>query len=127
MDELGHGVRAPQQGSAMGERALWINREGLSVQLLPPAPHECKAEPEPWSPLGFNLLPPRPAGRTVGFKEDHYMLRQSLMASDHLDTPMVRSGSLKGRDTVCWKINNNVHKPGFSSHAAANPKELSEC
>ncbi|XP_027690468.2 integrin beta-4 [Chelonia mydas] len=70
------------------------------------------------------LLPCCARGRTVGFKEDHYMLRQSLMASDHLDTPMVRSGSLKGRDTVCWKINNNVHKPGFSSHAAANPKEL---
>lgn len=56
------------------------------------------------------------------------MLRQSLMSSDHLDTPMVRSGSLKGRDTVRWKINNNVHKQGFASHAAtANPKDLSEC
>uniref|UniRef100_A0A8B9ZHJ7 Integrin beta n=1 Tax=Anas platyrhynchos TaxID=8839 RepID=A0A8B9ZHJ7_ANAPL len=63
--------------------------------------------------------------RTVGFKEDHYMLRQSLMSSDHLDTPMVRSGSLKGRDTVRWKINNNVHKQGFASHTAtANPKDL---
>uniref|UniRef100_A0A8C0H2X8 Integrin beta n=1 Tax=Chelonoidis abingdonii TaxID=106734 RepID=A0A8C0H2X8_CHEAB len=79
---------------------------------------------KPWSPLGFNLLPLCPAGRTVGFKEDHYMLRQSLMASDHLDTPMVRTGSLKGRDTVRWKINNNVHKPGFSSHTTTNPKEL---
>uniref|UniRef100_A0A452H4B7 Integrin beta n=1 Tax=Gopherus agassizii TaxID=38772 RepID=A0A452H4B7_9SAUR len=79
---------------------------------------------KPWSPLGFNLHPPLPAGRTVGFKEDHYMLRQSLMASDHLDTPMVRTGSLKGRDTVRWKINNNVHKPGFSSHTTTNPKEL---
>uniref|UniRef100_A0A8C3CQ65 Integrin beta n=1 Tax=Cairina moschata TaxID=8855 RepID=A0A8C3CQ65_CAIMO len=68
---------------------------------------------------------PCSAGRTVGFKEDHYMLRQSLMSSDHLDTPMVRSGSLKGRDTVRWKINNNVHKQGFASHAAtANPKDL---
>uniref|UniRef100_A0A8C3L0S1 Integrin beta n=1 Tax=Chrysolophus pictus TaxID=9089 RepID=A0A8C3L0S1_CHRPC len=64
------------------------------------------------------------AGRTVGFKEDHYMLRQSLMSSDHLDTPMVRSGSLKGRDTVRWKINNNVHKQGFTSHPALNPKDL---
>ncbi|KAK2528467.1 Itgb4 [Columba guinea] len=63
-------------------------------------------------------------GRTVGFKEDHYMLRHSLMSSDHLDTPMVRSGSLKGRDTVRWKINNNVHKQGFTSPAAANPKDL---
>ncbi|XP_067403678.1 integrin beta-4 [Emydura macquarii macquarii] len=70
------------------------------------------------------LLPCCARGRTVGFKEDHYMLRQSLMASDHLDTPMVRSGSLKGKDTVRWKINNNVHKSGFSSHAATSPKEL---
>ncbi|XP_044838303.1 integrin beta-4 isoform X3 [Mauremys mutica] len=70
------------------------------------------------------LLPCCARGRTVGFKEDHYMLRQSLMASDHLDTPMVRTGSLKGRDTVRWKINNNVHKPGFSSHVTTTPKEL---
>ncbi|XP_074870255.1 integrin beta-4 isoform X1 [Carettochelys insculpta] len=70
------------------------------------------------------LLPCCARGRTVGFKEDHYMLRQSLMASDHLDTPMVRSGSLKGQDAVRWKINNNVHKPGFSSHTTTNPKEL---
>lgn len=71
------------------------------------------------------LLPCCARGRTVGFKEDHYMLRQSLMSTDHLDTPMVRSGSLKGRDTVRWKINNNVHKQGFASHAAtANPKDL---
>uniref|UniRef100_A0A663LRI7 Integrin beta n=1 Tax=Athene cunicularia TaxID=194338 RepID=A0A663LRI7_ATHCN len=67
---------------------------------------------------------PGSAGRTVGFKEDHYMLRHSLMSSDHLDTPMVRSGSLKGRDTVRWKINNNVHKQGFTSLAATNPKDL---
>ncbi|NXK51981.1 ITB4 protein, partial [Chauna torquata] len=70
------------------------------------------------------LLPCCARGRTVGFKEDHYMLRHSLMSSDHLDTPMVRSGSLKGRDTVRWKINNNVHKQGFTSHAATNPKDL---
>ncbi|KFV76543.1 Integrin beta-4 [Struthio camelus australis] len=70
------------------------------------------------------LLPCCARGRTVGFKEDHYMLRQSLMSSDHLDTPMVRSGSLKGRDTVRWKINNNVHKQGFTSLSATNPKEL---
>ncbi|KAF1444740.1 ITB4 protein, partial [Pygoscelis papua] len=70
------------------------------------------------------LLPCCARGRTVGFKEDHYMLRHSLMSSDHLDTPMVRSGSLKGRDTVRWKINNNVHKQGFTSLAAANPKDL---
>uniref|UniRef100_A0A8C3J100 Integrin subunit beta 4 n=1 Tax=Calidris pygmaea TaxID=425635 RepID=A0A8C3J100_9CHAR len=62
--------------------------------------------------------------RVVGFKEDHYMLRHSLMSSDHLDTPMVRSGSLKGRDTVRWKINNNVHKQSLTPLAAANPKDL---
>lgn len=56
------------------------------------------------------------------------MLRHSLMSSDHLDTPLVRSGSLKGRDTVRWKIHNNVHKQGTASPAAAtNPKDLSEC
>lgn len=61
----------------------------------------------------------------VGFKEDHYMLRENLMASDHLDTPMLRSGNLKGRDTVRWKITNNVQRPGFASHAAGiNPTEL---
>ncbi|XP_027510399.1 integrin beta-4 isoform X1 [Corapipo altera] len=70
------------------------------------------------------LLPCCARGRTVGFKEDHYMLRHSLMSSDHLDTPMVRSGSLKGRDTVRWKIHNNVHKQGFASPAATNPKDL---
>ncbi|NWH18381.1 ITB4 protein, partial [Grus americana] len=70
------------------------------------------------------LLPCCARGRTVGFKEDHYMIRHSLMSSDHLDTPMVRTGSLKGRDTVRWKINNNVHKQGFASVAAANLKDL---
>lgn len=61
----------------------------------------------------------------VGFKEDHYMLRENLMASDHLDTPLLRSGNLKGRDTVRWKITNNVQRPGFASHAAGiNPSEL---
>ncbi|XP_053850932.1 integrin beta-4 isoform X2 [Vidua macroura] len=73
------------------------------------------------------LLPCCARGRTVGFKEDHYMLRQSLMSSDHLDTPLVRSGSLKGRDTVRWKIHNNVHKQGVTSPAATNAKDLSEC
>ncbi|XP_015269964.1 PREDICTED: integrin beta-4 isoform X3 [Gekko japonicus] len=68
------------------------------------------------------LLPCCTRGRTVGFKEDHYLLRQSLMSSDHLDTPMVRTGNLKGGDTVHWKINNNVHKQGFSS-LALNPKD----
>ncbi|NXN33162.1 ITB4 protein, partial [Nycticryphes semicollaris] len=70
------------------------------------------------------LLPCCARGRVVGFKEDHYMLRHSLMSSDHLDTPMVRSGSLKGQDTVRWKINNNVHKQGLTPLTAANPKDL---
>ncbi|XP_059936792.1 integrin beta-4 isoform X2 [Mesoplodon densirostris] len=71
------------------------------------------------------LLPCCNRGHMVGFKEDHYMLRANLMASDHLDTPMLRSGNLKGRDMVRWKITNNVQRPGFASHAAGiNPMEL---
>ncbi|XP_019601154.2 integrin beta-4 isoform X2 [Rhinolophus sinicus] len=71
------------------------------------------------------LLPCCNRGHMVGFKEDHYMLRENLMASDHLDTPMLRSGNLKGRDTVRWKITNNVQRPGFAAHAAStNPTEL---
>ncbi|XP_055264556.1 integrin beta-4 isoform X3 [Moschus berezovskii] len=71
------------------------------------------------------LLPCCNRGHMVGFKEDHYMLRESLMASDHLDTPLLRSGNLKGRDTVRWKITNNVQRPGFASHTAGiNPSEL---
>ncbi|CAI9607820.1 unnamed protein product, partial [Staurois parvus] len=69
------------------------------------------------------LLPCCGRGRTVGFKEDHYMLRQSLMQSDYLNTPLVRTGNLKGGDTVRWKINNNVHRPPPSPDAL-NPKEL---
>ncbi|XP_062976375.1 integrin beta-4 isoform X2 [Elgaria multicarinata webbii] len=69
------------------------------------------------------LLPCCARGRTVGFKEDHYLLRQSLMTSDHLDTPMVRSGNLKGRDVVHWKIKNNVHKQDVSSFTH-NPNDL---
>ncbi|XP_006886431.1 PREDICTED: integrin beta-4 [Elephantulus edwardii] len=72
------------------------------------------------------LLPCCNRGHMVGFKEDHYMLRENLMASDHLDTPMVRSGNLKGRDTVRWKISNNVQqRPGFATRSAStNPAEL---
>lgn len=55
------------------------------------------------------------------------MLRESLMASDHLDTPMLRSGNFKGIDRVRWKVTNNVQRPGFASHAAStNPTELGE-
>lgn len=68
-----------------------------------------------------------PKGHIVGFKEDHYMLRESLMASDHLDTPMLRSGNFKGIDRVRWKVTNNVQRPGFATHAAStNPTELGE-
>ncbi|XP_059853988.1 integrin beta-4 isoform X4 [Delphinus delphis] len=71
------------------------------------------------------LLPCCNRGHMVGFKEDHYMLRANLMASDHLDMPLLRSGNLKGRDTVRWKTTNNVQRPGFASHAAGiNPTEL---
>uniref|UniRef100_A0A6I8QE45 Integrin beta n=1 Tax=Xenopus tropicalis TaxID=8364 RepID=A0A6I8QE45_XENTR len=69
------------------------------------------------------MLPCCGPGRTVGFKEDHYMLRQSLMSSDYLNTPLVRSGSLKGGDTVRWKIDNNVHRQP-PAPGTLNPKEL---
>ncbi|KAM3921177.1 integrin beta-4 [Leptodactylus fuscus] len=69
------------------------------------------------------LLPCCGRGRSVGFKEDHYMLRQSLMSSDYLNTPLVRTGNLKGGDTVRWKITNNVHRPA-PAPGDLNPKEL---
>ncbi|XP_048065195.1 integrin beta-4 isoform X3 [Megalobrama amblycephala] len=56
------------------------------------------------------LLPCCGRGRMVGFKEDHYMLRQSLLTSDHLDTPMVRTGPPKSTDIVRWKVTDNVHR-----------------
>lgn len=65
----------------------------------------------------------------VGFKEDEYLFRQSMLASDHLDTPMVRTGPLKGTDVVRWKVTDNVHRA--ASHPQAlikpNPKETSGC
>ncbi|XP_024616676.1 integrin beta-4 isoform X2 [Neophocaena asiaeorientalis asiaeorientalis] len=70
------------------------------------------------------LLPCCNRGHMVGFKEDHYMLRANLMASDHLDTPLLRGGNLKGRDTVRWKTA-NVQRPGSASRAAGiSPTEL---
>lgn len=55
------------------------------------------------------------------------MLRENLMASDRLDTPMLRNGNLKGIDRVRWKVTNNVQRPGFATHAAStNPTELGE-
>uniref|UniRef100_A0A672P4I4 Integrin beta n=1 Tax=Sinocyclocheilus grahami TaxID=75366 RepID=A0A672P4I4_SINGR len=63
--------------------------------------------------------------RMVGFKEDHYMLRQSLLTSDHLDTPMVRTGPPKSTDIVRWKVTDNVHR-GLNhpqNQIKPNPKE----
>uniref|UniRef100_A0A3P8Z4N8 Integrin beta n=1 Tax=Esox lucius TaxID=8010 RepID=A0A3P8Z4N8_ESOLU len=64
--------------------------------------------------------------RMVGFKEDQYMLRQSLLTSDHLDTPLVRTGPPKSTDVVRWKITDNVHRP--PSHPLAqvqpDPKQI---
>ncbi|XP_053197981.1 integrin beta-4 [Scomber japonicus] len=71
------------------------------------------------------LLPCCRKGRMVGFKEDEYLLRQSLLTSDHLDTPLVRTGPPKGTDVVRWKVMDNVHRG--PSHPQAlikpNPKE----
>lgn len=72
---------------------------------------------------------PVSSGRTVGFKENQYMLRQSMLTSDHLDTPLVRTGPPKSTDVVRWKITDNVHRS--PNHPLAqvqpNPKETSEC
>lgn len=72
---------------------------------------------------------PVSSGRTVGFKENQYMLRQSMLTSDHLDTPLVRTGPPKSTDVVRWKITDNVHR--LPNHPLAqvqpNPKETSEC
>ncbi|XP_016889703.1 integrin beta-4 isoform X2 [Cynoglossus semilaevis] len=72
------------------------------------------------------LLPCCRRGRMVGFKEDEYLLRQSLLTSDHLDTPMVRTGPPKGTDVVRWKITDNVHRAPNHPQALIkpNPKEI---
>uniref|UniRef100_A0A8C1XYC9 Integrin beta n=1 Tax=Cyprinus carpio TaxID=7962 RepID=A0A8C1XYC9_CYPCA len=64
-------------------------------------------------------------GRMVGFKEDHYMLRQSLSTTDHLDTPMVRTSPPKSTDIVRWKVTDNVHRgPNHpQNQIKPNPKE----
>lgn len=69
------------------------------------------------------------SGRMVGFKEDEYLLRQSLLTSDHLDTPMVRTGPPKGTDVVRWKVTDNVHRGANHPQALIkpNPKEISKC
>ncbi|XP_047656168.1 integrin beta-4 isoform X1 [Tachysurus fulvidraco] len=65
-------------------------------------------------------------GRIVGFKEDHYMLHQSMLSSDHLDTPMVRTGPTNSTDVVRWKVKDNVHRgPNLpQNQIQPNPKEI---
>ncbi|XP_077958908.1 integrin beta-4 isoform X5 [Gasterosteus aculeatus] len=72
------------------------------------------------------LLPCCKGGRMVGFKEDEYMFRQSLLTSDHLDTPMVRTGPPKGTDVVRWKVTDNVHRSPTHPQVLMkpNPKEI---
>nr|XP_023692636.1 integrin beta-4 isoform X4 [Paramormyrops kingsleyae] len=71
------------------------------------------------------LLPCCARGRVVGFKEDQYMLRQSTLASDHLDTPLLRTGPPKSTDVVRWKITDNVHRGASHPQAQVvpSPKE----
>uniref|UniRef100_A0A8C1KC16 Integrin beta n=1 Tax=Cyprinus carpio TaxID=7962 RepID=A0A8C1KC16_CYPCA len=62
---------------------------------------------------------------TVLFLMYHYMLRQSLLTSDHLDTPMVRTGPPKSTDIVRWKVTDNVHRGQNhpQNQIKPNPKE----
>lgn len=64
----------------------------------------------------------------VGWKEDQYLFRQSVLTSDHLDTPMVRTGPPKGTDVVRWRVTDNVHRGPSHPQAVMkpNPKEMSE-
>ncbi|XP_067913943.1 integrin beta-4 isoform X2 [Heterodontus francisci] len=66
------------------------------------------------------MLPCCAEGTKVGFKEDHYMLRQSMLTSDTLDTPMVRTNKPVGRDVVRWKVMDNVHKEATIRPQATN-------
>ncbi|XP_029691764.1 integrin beta-4 isoform X3 [Takifugu rubripes] len=72
------------------------------------------------------LLPCCRRGRMVGWKEDEYLFRQSLLTSDHLDTPMVRTGPPKGTDVVRWRVTDNVHRGPNHPQAIVkpNPKEM---
>ncbi|KAL4648065.1 integrin beta-4 isoform X1 [Arapaima gigas] len=63
------------------------------------------------------------AGRMVGFKEDQYMFRQSSLTSNHLDTPLVRTGPPKSTDVVRWKITDNVHRSASLAQMVPNQKE----
>ncbi|XP_041077441.1 integrin beta-4-like isoform X2 [Polyodon spathula] len=77
-----------------------------------------------WYKACLAMLPCCGRGRMVGFKEDKYMLQQRLLTSDHLDTPMVRTGPPKGTDVVRWKIKDNVHRQAASYNQALNPKDI---
>ncbi|XP_015244098.1 PREDICTED: integrin beta-4 isoform X1 [Cyprinodon variegatus] len=67
------------------------------------------------------LLPCCRRGRMVGFKEDEYIFRQSQLTSNHLDTPMVRTGPPKGTDVVRWKVTDNVHRAPNHPQALLQP------
>ncbi|MED6244242.1 hypothetical protein ATANTOWER_000772 [Ataeniobius toweri] len=67
------------------------------------------------------LLPCCRRGRMVGFTEDEYLLRQSQLTSNHLDTPMVRTGPPKGTDVVRWKVTDNVHRAPNHPQALIQP------
>ncbi|XP_067860554.1 LOW QUALITY PROTEIN: integrin beta-4 [Heptranchias perlo] len=69
------------------------------------------------------MLPCCPRGTTVGFKEDHYMLRQSKLTSDSLDTPMVRTNKLDGTDIVRWQVTDNVHNGAAVHSQLNNPRD----
>uniref|UniRef100_A0A672I813 Integrin beta n=1 Tax=Salarias fasciatus TaxID=181472 RepID=A0A672I813_SALFA len=72
------------------------------------------------------LLPCCKRGRMVGFTEDAYMYHQSQLMSDHVDTPMARTGPPKGTDVVRWKVTDNVHRPANHPQTLLkpNPKEI---
>uniref|UniRef100_UPI00398E4990 integrin beta-4 isoform X2 n=1 Tax=Pristiophorus japonicus TaxID=55135 RepID=UPI00398E4990 len=69
------------------------------------------------------MLPCGARGTMVGFKEDHYMLRQSKLTSDSLDTPMVRTNKPDGTDIVRWQVVDNVHKGATAQTQPTNPKD----
>ncbi|XP_032900295.1 integrin beta-4 isoform X1 [Amblyraja radiata] len=69
------------------------------------------------------MLPCCAGGTLVGFKEDHYMFRQSKLTSNSLDTPMVRTNKLDGTDIVRWKVTDNVHKGATAHSQLISPKD----
>ncbi|XP_059804919.1 integrin beta-4 isoform X2 [Hypanus sabinus] len=69
------------------------------------------------------MLPCCAQGTMVGFKEDHYMLRQSKLTSNYLHTPMQRTNKLDGTDIVRWKVTDNVHKGAKVHSQLLSPKD----